>query len=468
MSFLDEISKLTTPAAELPDVEDDDYDGTKAKKSSTSVSKLRPKLDFEEGKYSGKRINRADLFGDSSEMSGLSKLNESESDDDEEFEGEDEEEEEDDDNQENQISKNGDQENSDDEEMEDEENESGNEDEEDEEDDEDDNTGITKIHVPTDNDATKDKAECIRNQRKVWEDVMYTNIRMHALLNSVNQLPRGEERKKMLNEADDVTKENLNTALQNLGKLRKLLKEAVECFNENSQEDDDDEEIPSDDEMEENDESEIDDEEDEGESDDEEKVAKGSNQGVSIDALSKFLAKHDTDIDKFRATTITKWYNRTKLLSSKSANNADFSVFEKGSILNQISKILNDEGKLLRKVRTNRGGRQRMGLDETNNDVDDEIFDDTDFYQFLLKQMIEARSSTVNTNEDGADMTRSYMELQKMFNNKKKRDVTSLSSKDRRLKYEPIARLINFYPANPAVVTWSHESRNELFKSLFN
>ncbi|CAI5437873.1 unnamed protein product [Caenorhabditis angaria] len=463
MSLLDEISKLTTPAAALPDIEDDDYDGTSARKIVPKSKAKFPQINFEEGKYAGKKVSRSEIFGDSTEMSGLGRKVEDSD------EGEDEEDEEEEEENVSEIEEGSEEEDVDDEE----EGDSENDDEEDEENEnEEENTGITTL--PIEVDQSNDKAECIQNQRKVWDDIMYTNIRIHALLNATNQMPRGETRKQLMNSADEQTKQNIAKSMKNVAKLRQLLKEACECFAEKTggDDDDDDEEIPSDEDIGDLN-SDLEDEDGEDEEEDEESETPKKSaveQGVSVEGLGKFLRKHDEDFDKFRATTITKWYNRTKLLNAKSANNADFSGFEKGSVLSQISKVLNDEGKLLKKVRTIRSGNARIGAEETNSQgIDNEIFDDNDFYQILLKQMIESRNNTMNTSEDGADMTRSYMELQNMFsNNKKKRDVTALSSKDRKLKYEPIAKLINFYPANPSVVTWSHESRNELFKSLFS
>uniref|UniRef100_A0A8R1ESP7 AATF-Che1 domain-containing protein n=1 Tax=Caenorhabditis japonica TaxID=281687 RepID=A0A8R1ESP7_CAEJA len=180
-----------------------------------------------------------------------------------------------------------------------------------------------------------------------------------------------------------------------------------------TQEDDDDEEIPSDDDIIPSDDEEIDSDE-ENASDAEEPLKKPvpESSGTSLKTLEKNLQKLDTSLDKFRSTTITKWYNRTRLLSSKSMNNTDFSVFEKGSILGQIQKVLGDEEKLVKKVRTNRSGVPRIGhVHAGDSVVDNEIFDDSDFYQTLLKKMLESRSSQ-NSQQDGADMTRSYMELQ--------------------------------------------------------
>uniref|UniRef100_A0A1I7T0V0 Protein BFR2 n=1 Tax=Caenorhabditis tropicalis TaxID=1561998 RepID=A0A1I7T0V0_9PELO len=474
MGLLDDISKLTTPASELPDLEDDNFEGSSLVKAGGNRPKTKSNFNFEEGKYAGSAVSRKDIFGDVSEISGLhgkgDESDDSVEDEDEELEENEDEEEEEEEDVEMEEAKKGtesSEENSDDD-AEDEEISDEEEDQEDGEEEESSAIKMTTLSLKDNSDKT-DKATSVLHQRQVWDDLMYSNIRMHALLNAMNQMPRGESRKNLLKNCDGATKKSLENSMENMAKLRDLMKNAMGFFDEKKREDSDDEEIPSDDEEISSDFDEENDEEDDDEgSDDEEdhNAEANKNSGTSLKSLKKNLETLDTNIDKFRTSTVTKWYNRTKILSSKSINNADFSGFEKGSVIGQVNKVLADEDKLLKKVHTNRSGKTRIGEPADVTNIDNELFDDSDFYQILLKQMLESRNQT-NT-MDGADMTRSYMELQSMFSNKKKRDVSQLSSKDRRLKYEPIAKLINFYPSKPSVVTWTHESRNELFKSLFS
>lgn len=484
MGLLDDISKLTKPATELPDLEDD-FEGSSLVKPAGTRSKTAKNFNFEEGKYAGNAVSRKAIFGDISEISGLhGKVDNS---DDDEDEADDEEEVDDEESEDDSIGaeKNGsiiksfgdsDDNDSEDNDIEDKEEEYDDEEDEeasegkDEVEEDSSNLKMTTLSLKDDSDKA-DKATSVLHQRQVWDDLMYSNIRIHALLNTMNQMPRGESRKNVLKSCDTSTKKSLENAMENMAKLRDLMKSAVGFFDEKKNgEDSDDEEIPSDDEEipSDIDEEDGDDDDESGNEDHVESSKNSKNTGTSLKSLKKNLETLDTSIDKFRASTVTKWYNRTKILNSKSINSTDFSVFEKGSVLGQINKVLADEDKLLKKVHTNRSGKSRIGAsqDVIASNFDTEIFDDSDFYQVLLKQMLESRNQT--NSQDGADMTRSYMELQSMFSNKKKRDVSQLSSKDRRLKYEPIAKLINFYPSKPSVVTWSHESRNELFKSLFS
>ncbi|EFO84818.1 hypothetical protein CRE_03907 [Caenorhabditis remanei] len=479
MGLLDDISKLTTPATELPDLEDDNFDGSSLVKPGGNRLKAAKNFNFEEGKYAGAAISRKDIFGDISEISGLrGKDDDSDGSEDVDDEAIEDEEDASDVEEDVEVDKTKNFDDSDDEEegqdsedVEDEERDSEDREEDEDEEEEESNLKMTTLSLKDDSDKA-DKATSVLHQRQVWDDLTYSNIRIHALLNSMNQMPRGDARKNLLKNCDETTHKSLEAAMENMAKLRDLMRKASGFFEEKNGEDSDDEEIPSDEEILSDSGGEEDGDDGVGDSGDEDdgknQKKKNAETGTSLKTLKKNLETLDTSIDKFRGATITKWYNRTKILNSKSMNNTDFSVFEKGSILGQINKVLADEDKLLKKVRTNRSGKSRIGA--SPDDVashDNEIFDDSDFYQLLLKQMLESRNQNQNS-QDGADMTRSYMELQSMFNNKKKRDVSQLSSKDRRLKYEPIAKLINFYPSKPVVATWTHESRNELFKSLFS
>ncbi|KAK6046982.1 TRAUB domain protein [Cooperia oncophora] len=61
---------------------------------------------------------------------------------------------------------------------------------------------------------------------------------------------------------------------------------------------------------------------------------------------------------------------------------------------------------------------------------DEEIYDDDDFYQVLLKELISKKSS--NT-EDPVAMTRHYIEMQKLKSKRaRKKEIDNRASKDRK------------------------------------
>ncbi|EPB73626.1 TRAUB domain protein [Ancylostoma ceylanicum] len=483
MSFLKDIEKLAQPVFQLPDLEDEDVDGTSSRSISKTkyaeddeMPKLRRKviaLDVDDSsKYGGTKVSRGDIFDDFSGMTGLADHDTSENghlhDDSDESNGSGDEGESDDDEEEANGIAEEDTDEEDDEELEEESGDEGvpttsvnsggedtnseegseGSDEEQEEQASDSEKAkamtLQDLMKNVDKDKQQRKAESVRAQSEIWEQLLYVKIKLHAALTAFNQLPRGQLAKNLIKEADEETARNLK-----LGNV-----------------DPDDEEIESsEDEKDEDADNDIDEEEQE-ESDND---GSGASQALpmNIKSLSKRLCESEEKFTNFRNSTLIKWDERTKLISSRRPKNAntDFSAFEKENIVTQIEKICADKPRVLKRSRTKKSDVERIG-GNVEAEEDEEIFDDDDFYQVLLKELIDKKTS--NT-QDPVAMTRHYIEMQKLKSRRsKKKYVDHRASKDRKIKYLPIPKLVNFHPAMPEMVEWSHESRNELFKSLFS
>lgn len=116
----------------------------------------------------------------------------------------------------------------------------------------------------------------------------------------------------------------------------------------------------------------------------------------------------------------------------------------------------------LARTQARKGRRARIGKEdqaddeEKEDDADVEIFDDTDFYQQLLRDVIDARGTGV-----GAD---DWIIIQKQKKAKKK--VDTRASKGRKLRYEIHEKLQNFMVPVPIQGGWHEEQIDELFASL--
>ncbi|EYC18103.1 hypothetical protein Y032_0028g1679 [Ancylostoma ceylanicum] len=561
MSFLKDIEKLAQPVFQLPDLEDEDVDGTSSRSISKTkyaeddeMPKLRRKviaLDVDDSsKYGGTKVSRGDIFDDFSGMTGLADHDTSENghlhDDSDESNGSGDEGESDDDEEEANGIAEEDTDEEDDEELEEESGDEGvpttsvnsggedtnseegseGSDEEQEEQASDSEKAkamtLQDLMKNVDKDKQQRKAESVRAQSEIWEQLLYVKIKLHAALTAFNQLPRGQLAKNLIKEADEETARNLKLAQKNALKLVSTLLEAesvllgLSTFTKSISEgkegnvDPDDEEIESsEDEKDEDADNDIDEEEQE-ESDND---GSGASQALpmNIKSLSKRLCESEEKFTNFRNSTLIKWDERTKLISSRRPKNAntDFSAFEKENIVTQIEKaagnhrvsvflrvsaqqapclgapddrsaraavsplvydlleftICADKPRVLKRSRTKKSDVERIG-GNVEAEEDEEIFDDDDFYQVLLKELIDKKTS--NT-QDPVAMTRHYIEMQKLKSRRsKKKYVDHRASKDRKIKYLPIPKLVNFHPAMPEMVEWSHESRNELFKSLFS
>lgn len=94
------------------------------------------------------------------------------------------------------------------------------------------------------------------------------------------------------------------------------------------------------------------------------------------------------------------------------------------SAVYMVDEALSDYPRLLRKTRTARGKVKSEVDDGKEEDI--EVFDDTDFYQQLLRNVIESRG-------DGASGMDDWMALQREKKAKKKADTKA--SKGRKLRY---------------------------------
>ncbi|KAJ7257927.1 apoptosis antagonizing transcription factor-domain-containing protein [Mycena haematopus] len=130
------------------------------------------------------------------------------------------------------------------------------------------------------------------------------------------------------------------------------------------------------------------------------------------------------------------------------------------SAVQLIDEILVDHRKLLARTQVRRGKGVRVGdaaeAAAEEDTVDADVFDDTDFYQQLLRDIIDSRGNGL-----GAD---DWMSVQKQKKAKKK--VDTKASKGRKLRYEAHEKLQNFMVPVPVPGMWHEEQIDELFSSI--
>ncbi|XP_036125188.1 protein AATF isoform X2 [Molossus molossus] len=144
---------------------------------------------------------------------------------------------------------------------------------------------------------------------------------------------------------------------------------------------------------------------------------------LEMDDYPGFMAKRFADFTVYRNRTLQKWHDKTKLASGKLGKG--FGAFER-SILTQIDHILMDKERLLRRTQTKRSIYRVLGKPEPAaqpvpeslpgqpeilpqapanahlKDLDEEIFDDDDFYHQLLRELIERKTSSLDPNDQVA------------------------------------------------------------------
>jgi protein AATF/BFR2 len=98
------------------------------------------------------------------------------------------------------------------------------------------------------------------------------------------------------------------------------------------------------------------------------------------------------------------------------------------------------------------------------------IYDDNDFYQEMLKELVESRIADSGNFfylivQDPALLGMKWSSI-KLSRKKKKKVVDTRASKGRKIRYDPHEKLENFMAPVP-VSNWHDEMSEELFGSLF-
>lgn len=333
------------------------------------------------------------------------------------------------------------------------------------------------------------KGKAVHSQLQIWDSVLELRIQLQKLLVLSNQFPKHDQYALFRSAALELDKKNgnligqakssvelvmhqLHTLQEHLRdsypEVQSLFSSAVDK-EENSEGsiDSGDEEIPSDTSGEES--------LDEGASDlpkatpakrkaDSQSHPKNPTKCHKMDVCIASAAQFWKTFEPYRNATIQKWFERTRLLCGKAGRS--FAVLEQSPV-RQIEHILMDEERLLRRTQTKRSSYKILGA--TNEEpepspaqVDEEIFDDDDFYHHLLREIIERKTSNI---DNPVALSRQWLEIQKL-RKKVKRKVDTRASKGRKIRYDVIPKLVNFMaPLDRS--TYSEEAKTELFSSLF-
>ncbi|XP_010007407.1 PREDICTED: protein AATF [Chaetura pelagica] len=332
-------------------------------------------------------------------------------------------------------------------------------------------------------DEEVEKGKAVKNQLALCDQLLEVRIKMQKALMTANRLPQPDTYPLFRKEGG----QEFDSAVQNCCKaLEALLKVLVELQDEllyqypgtrhlvdgKQSKTESDDEIPS--------------------SSDEEQVDKAQEKRRSLpkrklklEDYPEFIAKRYVDFRTYRNNVLQKWHEKTKLASGKMGKG--FGAFER-SILTQIDHIMMDKERLLRRTQTKRSVYTVLGKQEQEShpvpeslpensevlpqsdsnrhlkDIDEEIFDDDDFYHQLLRELIERKTTSLDPNDQVA-MGRQWLTIQKL-RSKIKKKVDRKASKGRRIRYHVHSKLVSFM-APIDHCTMNDDARTELYRSLF-
>ncbi|RUP46188.1 apoptosis antagonizing transcription factor-domain-containing protein [Jimgerdemannia flammicorona] len=228
-----------------------------------------------------------------------------------------------------------------------------------------------------------------------------------------------------------------------------------------------------------------------------------NNDDEYIDHLWQDIRELDDIFLPYRNQTVEKWGNKMQIASGIPLNKK-FKAFDQ-SILTQMNSILADRERLVKRTQLKRSEFRSLGkvnhllcvcagsgwsgmhdfsvefsapylsyrfypsnaiavdppTDYHLTHHDPEIFDDTDFYGQLLRELIESRM--VDATDDPAAAGLRWAALKQ--SKQRKKIVDTKASKGRRLRYHVHEKLQNFMAPVPAG-TWHEEMTDELYASL--
>lgn len=383
------------------------------------------------------------------------------------------------------------------------------EDDDDDDEEEDDDGGIYSIQQDTDEDETTGqndvegsefqddtvqtfsekvsadvaKGQGIKNQLAIWDQILEGRIKLQKALASANQLPQhdmfslfkkqgGAEFVATLTNSYKALKELMRSLVQLQDELLFQFPETRYLIDGNKSKAESDEEILSDDEIEQED-LEM------------EKNKRPPKRKLEVKDYPEFMTKRFADFETYRNNTLQKWHDKTKLTGKIGKG---FAGSER-SILIQVEQIMMDKERLLRRTQTKRSlyrilgksqqdsapeperipdERMEVQTEEKSNsqlkDLDEEIFDDDDFYHQLLRELIERKTTSLDPNDQVA-MGRQWLAIQKL-RSKIKKKIDTKASKGRKVRYDVHSKLVSFMaPIGQSAM--NDEARTELYQSLF-
>lgn len=319
----------------------------------------------------------------------------------------------------------------------------------------------------------------MKNQLERWEKLLKTRILMQKCLAISNEMPQYD-----VHEAFMSTSETKELKAKTISEVSKLLDNLLELQNNfletnseikrfNSKDKkratEEDEEITSDEDMNEEIPSNSEEECDSNQvsEDDSATEVKQPVKRRKLDDYEKIISQNHKQFVQFRDSVIQKFDDKTKISSGKSNKGA-----QSQSVLKQIEFVLNDREKLTKRTQLKRSNYKTLGKASVNEmdqdgrhiqDYDAEIFDDDDFYQQLLREVIESKCAE---NTDPVQLSRQWAQLQNM-RSKMKRNIDTRATKGRRIRYVVHQKLVNFMAPITYNDTWTDSAKNELYNSIF-
>lgn len=172
--------------------------------------------------------------------------------------------------------------------------------------------------------------------------------------------------------------------------------------------------------------------------------------GSDVNDMWKEMTTLDAQSATWRNQTLEKWSSKVQGITVVPVSQRLNNTVTQHSITAQIRETLTDSDRLVKRTRIPRSCAPVQASKKVEEDP--EIFDDTDFYQLLLKALVDQKlvDSTTGAASSGVRWKQAMREA------KKRKNVDTKASKGRKLKYQVHEKLQNFMAPNPNL-SWHEE-----------
>ena len=180
--------------------------------------------------------------------------------------------------------------------------------------------------------------------------------------------------------------------------------------------------------------------------------------GSGLDEMRSWLERDFESGRQARRERISMWSERTQKLGSMAAMNTP--------TLEQIEQITANMDRLVKRTQVSRLESDILDQEDpaaSEKMENENIFDDSDFYHHLLREIIEKKTAV---NSEQGQVGQHWLQIQKL-RSKLKKKVDTRASKGRKVRYDVHTKLVNFMAPVRLSDPMNDAARQELFSSLF-
>ncbi|KAI0152669.1 TRAUB-domain-containing protein [Xylariaceae sp. FL1272] len=176
-------------------------------------------------------------------------------------------------------------------------------------------------------------------------------------------------------------------------------------------------------------------------------------------ALWDSMQLHEKAQESRRKQTLERWSREAGKMSLTSNSGSRFSNKKETPIVSMLSAEMADPERLIKRTRTPRSCAPLQAAKKVNQD--ESIFDDADFYQMMLKELVDQRSDS-----SGLGLQASTVRYTAVKEAKAKRHVDTKASKGRKMRFTVMPKLQNFMAPEDRR-TWEQSAIDRFFGTLF-